>query len=49
MYFGLGITEKVVVVKAPFGGDKSMKTADANPRMSLFEKCFKSCSDTVEL
>ena len=28
---------------------QSMETADANPRMSLFEKCFKSCFDTVEL
>ena len=32
---------------ALWGGQKSMKTADANPRRSLFENCFKSCFDTV--
>ena len=30
------------VVESPSGGQKSIKTADVNPRMSLFEKCFKS-------
>ena len=38
----------ITVVNSPSRGEKSMKTADANPRMSLFEKCFKSRVDTVE-
>ena len=37
------------VVKSPSGGKNPWKTADANPRMSLFEKCFKSWFDTVRL
>ena len=35
------------VVKSPSGGKNPWKTAPANPRMSLFEKCFKSWFDTV--
>ena len=35
------------VVKPPSGGKNSWKTAFANPRMSLFEKCSKSWFDTV--
>ena len=35
------------VVKSPSGGKNPWKTADANPRMSLFKKCFKSWFDTV--
>ena len=35
------------VVKSPSGGKNPWKTALANPRMSLFEKCFKSWFDTV--
>ena len=30
------------VVESPSGGQQSIKTADVNPRMSLFEKCFES-------
>ena len=35
------------VVKSPSGGKNPWKTADVNPRMSIFEKCFKSWFDTV--
>ena len=35
------------VVKSPSGGKNPWKTAPANPRRSLFEKCFKSWFDTV--
>ena len=35
------------VVKSPSRGKNPWKTAPANPRMSLFEKCFKSWFDTV--
>ena len=35
------------VVKSPSGSKNQWKTADANPRRSLFEKCFKSWFDTV--
>ena len=35
------------VTQSPSGGQKSMKTAPANPRRSLFENCFKSCFDTA--
>ena len=35
------------VVKSPSGGKNPWKTADANPRRSLFENCFKSWFDTA--
>ena len=35
------------VVKSPSGGKNPWKTAPANPRRALFEKCFKSWFDTV--
>ena len=35
------------MVKSPSRGQKSMKTPLANPRRSLFKKCFKSWFDTV--
>ena len=35
------------VGKSPSGGKNPWKTAPANPRRSLFEKCFKSWFDTA--
>ena len=37
------------MVKSPSGGKSPWKTAPANPRRALFEKCFKSWFDTVRL
>ena len=37
------------LVKSPSGGKNPWKTTPANPRRSLFEKCFKSWFDTVRL